>query len=78
MAVGAFLAHFGLSCVERTVLSKGVVERRRFRDLFFLLLYAAFWAGMVYIAVIAFKQGRDHKFNLPLKWIRLSENQYLA
>ena len=33
------------------------MQRRRFRDVFFLLLYAAFWAGMVYIAVIAYKQG---------------------
>lgn len=36
------------------------MQRRRFRDVFFLLLYAAFWAGMVYIAVIAYKQG-THK-----------------
>ena len=32
-------------------------ETRIFRDVFYFLIYLAFWAGMIYIAVVAFQQG---------------------
>ncbi len=33
------------------------MERRRCRDVFFLLVFAAFWGGMIYIAYLAYTQG---------------------
>ena len=36
---------------------QGVAQRRHFRDIIYALLYIAFWAGMIYIAILAFQQG---------------------
>ena len=36
---------------------QGVAQRRHFTDIIFALLYLAFWAGMIYIAILAFQQG---------------------
>ena len=34
-----------------------MVEDRSCRDVLFLLLFAAYWAGMLYVAGIAFREG---------------------
>jgi hypothetical protein len=38
----------------------GVRATRHCRDVAFLLLYIAFWGGMVYIAVSAFVKGTEY------------------
>ncbi len=37
---------------------QGVAQKRHFRDVLFALLYLVFWGGMIYIAVLAFQQGK--------------------
>ena len=36
---------------------KVINSNRRCRDLIYLILFAAFWAGMLYVAYLAFKRG---------------------
>lgn len=36
---------------------KAINTNRRCRDLLYLILFAVFWGGMLYVAYLAFKRG---------------------
>lgn len=46
-------------------LASGPTEDRKCRDLFFLILYIAFWVGLIVVASIAFSRGQPHLLASP-------------
>ena len=48
-----------------SVLADGPTEDRKCRDCFCLLLYLAFWAGLVIVAVFAFSKGNPQLLAAP-------------
>lgn len=47
---------------------KGTIrKKRKCRDVLFLLLFMAFWVGMILIAVFAFSNGNPERFVFILK-----------
>lgn len=49
----------------RSELAEGVIESRSCTDLIFLILFIAFWAGMISIAFIAIKRGQPNRLASP-------------
>ena len=48
-----------------STLADGPSQDRKCRDCFFLLIYIAFWAGLIAVAVIAFTNGQPHLLASP-------------
>ena len=46
-------------------LANGPSEDRKCRDCFFLILYIAFWVGLVVVAIFAFARGQPHLLAAP-------------
>lgn len=46
-------------------LANGPSEDRKCRDVLFLILYLAFWAGLIVVAIVAFSRGHPHLLAAP-------------
>ena len=46
-------------------LTSGIIQKRGCTDCLFLILFLAFWAGMIIIAVMALKTGQPNRLASP-------------
>lgn len=46
-------------------LASGIIYNRGCTDLFFCLVFLAFWVGMIVIAIFAFKSGQPNRLASP-------------
>lgn len=46
-------------------LTSGVIQNRGCTDLLFFVIFIAFWVGMIFIAIMAFKTGQPNRLASP-------------